>query len=171
MPWIAHESESLEKIRTSIVMVSDSLFSGASDFSEDKSSNVALESLNDNGIHSINLDYYPDDFAALRSKIEDDTSNGFDLIIFLGGTGITSSDVTVEALQSKLDKELLGFGEEFRRLGLVDVQERVILSRCTAGTYKRSLVVALPGSPNAVKTGIELTCKIVGHALNLLYRD
>lgn len=171
MPWEPHESFTLEKVRTSLIMVSDSLFSGVSDFSEDKSSNVALETLNDNGIYSVNLDYFPDDFAALRSKIEDDTTNEFDLIIMLGGTGITSRDVSIEALISKITKELPGFGEEFRRISMKTVAEKALLSRATAGVYKKSMIVALPGSPDAVKTGIDLVCKIVGHTLNLLYRD
>ncbi len=171
MPWVPHDSADLENVRASLIMVSDSLFSGSSDFTEDKSSNIALETLNESGIYSVNLDYFPDDFAALRSKIEDDTSNGFDLIILLGGTGITSRDVSIEALKSKIIKELPGFGEEFRRISMQEVQERALLSRATAGVYKKSVIVAIPGSPNAVKTGIELICKIVGHALNLLHRD
>ncbi|MCY3410799.1 MAG: MogA/MoaB family molybdenum cofactor biosynthesis protein [Candidatus Heimdallarchaeota archaeon] len=171
MPWKPHDAQDLETVKTSLVIVSDSLFAGTTSYSEDKSSTVALEEFNENGIYSINLDYYPDDFAALRSKIDDDVTNGYDLIVLCGGTGIGLRDISIEALRSKVTKELPGFGEEFRRLSIEEIGALGMLSRCTAGIYKQSMIVALPGSPNAVKTGINLLCKIVGHTLNLLHGD
>ena len=56
-------------------------------------------------------------------------------------------------------------------IGMQDIGERALLSRATAGVYKKSVIVALPGSPNGVVTGVKLLCKILGHTLNLLYRD
>ena len=39
-----------------------------------------------------------------------------ELIITIGGTGITKRNVTIEALRPLMDKELPGFGELFRYL-------------------------------------------------------
>lgn len=168
MPWDSHDDLALDKIRTSIVMVSDSLFAGETNFNEDVSSEVAIDTLNNFGLDSINLTYYPDDFAALRSKIEDDVANKFDLIILLGGSGIGSRDVSVEAMKSLVQKEIPGFGEEFRRQSIVEIGGKGMLSRSEAGLFKNSIVIVLPGSPNAVKTGLKIMHMFIGHAFQLI---
>ena len=168
MSWPAHLDIKISDLKASVVIVSDSLFSGENDITNDQSGPVAIEILTDAGINSVNLDYYPDEVSALQSKVEWDVQENVDLIIFIGGTGISPRDVTYEAILSKLSKELPGFGEEFRRRSIEQVQGRGILSRALCGTFSKSLVVSLPGSPNAVKLGLEIVLSFLGHAINLL---
>jgi molybdopterin adenylyltransferase len=73
-----------------------------------------------------------------------------DLIVTTGGTGIAARDVTPEATRAVLDKELPGFGEAMRMASLAKVKT-AILSRATAGTRGRALIVNLPGKPSAVR--------------------
>jgi molybdopterin adenylyltransferase len=73
-----------------------------------------------------------------------------DLVVTTGGTGISSRDVTPEATRSVLEKELPGFGEAMR-MGSMARVKTAILSRATAGTRGRSLIVNLPGKPSAVR--------------------
>ncbi len=171
MAWAAHGSVPLDKINASVVVVSDSLFSGSSDISHDISGPNAIDILSEAGIASINLDYFPDDFAALAAKIDSDVLTNFNLIILIGGTGIAARDVTYEAVKSILDKEIMGFGEEFRRVSYIQIKEKALLSRAIAGTIRKSLVIALPGSPNAVEVGLKIALGFLGHAIELINKD
>jgi len=72
-----------------------------------------------------------------------------DLIVTTGGTGISPRDVTPEATQAVLEKELPGFGELMRIQSFSRVRT-AILSRAVAGTRGQTLIVNLPGKPSAV---------------------
>ncbi|KZE64574.1 molybdenum cofactor biosynthesis protein B [Fictibacillus phosphorivorans] len=79
-----------------------------------------------------------------------------DVVIFNGGTGIASRDVTIEALSTLIDKEITGFGELFRMLSYTeDIGSSAMLSRAIAGVKGRTAIFALPGSSGAVKLGME----------------
>ncbi|MHA2275522.1 MAG: MogA/MoaB family molybdenum cofactor biosynthesis protein [Candidatus Kariarchaeaceae archaeon] len=168
MTWTPHENVSFSDLKASVVIVSDSLFSGENDITNDLSGPVAVELLTDAGIDSVNLDYYPDEVSALQSKVESDVQDNIDIVIFIGGTGISPRDVTIEAVASKLFKELPGFGEEFRRRSIEQIHGRGILSRAICGVVSKSLVVTLPGSPKAVELGLEIVLSFLGHAVNLV---
>ena len=80
---------------------------------------------------------------------------GCDLVVTTGGTGMAARDVTPEATRSVLEKELPGFGEAMRAQSLAKVPT-AILSRATAGTRGRTLIVNLPGRPSAVRECLDL---------------
>ena len=71
------------------------------------------------------------------------------LIITTGGTGFAARDVTPEATRAVLEKELPGFGEVMRMESFAAAPTS-ILSRATAGTRGRSLIINLPGNPKAI---------------------
>jgi molybdenum cofactor biosynthesis protein B len=77
------------------------------------------------------------------------------LILFNGGTGISPRDTTYDALSSKLEKTLPGFGEIFRMLSYEQVGAAAILSRATAGVYRGRVIISTPGSPAAVQLAWE----------------
>ena len=72
-----------------------------------------------------------------------------DIVITMGGTGISSKDITPEALKPLLDKELYGFGELFRMLSYKDIGTSTMMSRAFAGTLGGKAVFCLPGSTSA----------------------
>jgi molybdopterin adenylyltransferase len=78
-----------------------------------------------------------------------------DLVVTTGGTGISPRDVTPEATQAVLEKELPGFGEIMRMQSFAKVRT-AILSRATAGTRGKTLIVNLPGKPSAVRECLEI---------------
>lgn len=94
----------------------------------------------------------PDQITALLDELADGTCK---VIIFNGGTGIAPRDTTYDALTSKLEKILPGFGELFRMLSYAEVGASAMLSRATAGLYKGKIVFSTPGSPNAVQVALE----------------
>lgn len=87
-----------------------------------------------------------------------------DLVVTTGGTGISPRDVTPEATRAVLEKELPGFGEAMRMASLAKVKT-AILSRATAGTRGRSLVINLPGKPSAVRECLEILTPAIREAL------
>jgi molybdenum cofactor biosynthesis protein B len=83
---------------------------------------------------------------ALLAFIDD---HGVDVVISTGGTGITGRDVTPEAFQAVIEKEIVGFGELFRQLSYASIGTSTIQSRATAGVAKGTYLFALPGAPGA----------------------
>ena len=79
-----------------------------------------------------------------------------DVAIFSGGTGITPSDITIETVSPFFDKTLPGFGEFFRRISFDRVGPAAVLSRAIAGVAKGKVIFCIPGSPDAVKTSVEM---------------
>jgi len=91
-----------------------------------------------------------------------------DAIVLTGGTGIAPRDRTIEALVPMFQKTLDGFGEAFRRLSWDQIGANAILSRAVAGVIEGRVVVALPGSPKAVRLAVEqLLTPTLAHAVTL----
>ena len=97
-------------------------------------------------------DEIPQIASALRGLADD---RACDLVVTTGGTGISVRDVTPEATRQVLEKELSGFGEIMRAQSFAKVPT-AILSRATAGTRGRTLIVNLPGKPTAVRECLEI---------------
>ncbi len=75
-------------------------------------------------------------------------------VMLTGGTGPGTRDITVETVQSLLEKELTGFGELFRILSYEEIGAATILSRATAGRIGNKFVVCCPGSSGAVRLAL-----------------
>jgi len=74
-----------------------------------------------------------------------------DCVITTGGTGITGRDVTPEAFDRVLEKEITGFGELFRMLSYQKIGTSTIQSRALGGVAGGTYLFALPGSTGACK--------------------
>ena len=105
----------------------------------------------------------------IRKVIRGALSNrDVDVVIITGGTGLSSTDVTFEAVFPLLDREIPGFGELFRKISFDEIGSAAMMSRAFAGTIKRVAVFCLPGSPNAVRTAMEkLILPELGHIVGL----
>ena len=103
------------------------------------------------------------DLIAARLRELADTA-GCDLVVTTGGTGLGPRDVTPEATRAVLERELPGFGEAMRLAALARVKT-AILSRATAGTRGRTLIVNLPGKPAAVRECLETLAPAIREAV------
>lgn len=92
------------------------------------------------------------------------------LVLTTGGTGPSRRDVTPEATRAVLERELPGFGEILRVSSFAKVPT-AILSRATAGTRGRSLIVNLPGNPKAIGECLPLLVPAIREALRHLAGD
>ena len=92
------------------------------------------------------------------------------LVVTTGGTGLTSRDVTPQAIEPLLDYPVPGLGELMRAAGLRSTPHAA-LSRSLAGVIGRSLVIALPGSPKGALESLDAVLPIVPHALETLADD
>lgn len=89
------------------------------------------------------------------------------LIIATGGTGLSSRDVTPEALTEVCERIIPGFGELLRADGAKHIHT-AWLSRAVAGTLNGRILIALPGSPKAVKEGLDVLLPLLPHALHTM---
>jgi molybdenum cofactor biosynthesis protein B len=93
------------------------------------------------------------------------------VLILTGGTGITSRDLTFEAVEGMLEKRLPGFGELFRMLSYQEVGAAAMLSRAQAGVRQGRIIFSLPGSPNACRLALEkLIIPELGHLVREVSR-
>lgn len=92
---------------------------------------------------------------------------GADLILATGGTGPSPRDQTPEAMADVISFDLPGFGESMRAAN-GKVVATAILSRQGAGVRGRTLIITLPGSPNAISTSLEAIFAAVPYCLDLI---
>ncbi|NOR26265.1 MAG: molybdenum cofactor biosynthesis protein [Desulforhopalus sp.] len=86
------------------------------------------------------------------------------LIVTTGGTGVSPSDITPEAMVSVIEREIPGMAEAMRSASLLKTS-RAMLSRGKVGIRKESLIINLPGSLKAVKENLEVVLPVIPHAL------
>lgn len=90
-----------------------------------------------------------------------------DLVLTTGGTGPAPRDQTPEAMKAVLEKELPGFGELLRRVGLQQTPT-AILSRQTAGTRGKTFFLNLPGKPDAIALSLDTVFPAIPYCLDLI---
>lgn len=92
-------------------------------------------------------------------------------VITIGGTGVSSRDVTVEALAGMGGKALEGFGDLYRMLSYQEVGPLAALSRASLFAIDNRPVFAVPGSERACRLAVQkLILPAVEHLVDELAR-
>jgi molybdenum cofactor synthesis domain-containing protein len=107
----------------------------------------------------------PDEVAAIRAALSAACDAGADVVLTTGGTGLTPTDVTPEAVAPMLERTIPGIAEALRAVSRDRVPTSV-LSRGVAGLVGRTLVVTLPGSPGGAKDGLAVLTPLLEHIVD-----
>ena len=156
---------SLAGITAEVIVLSDRASSGVY---EDKSGPVARDLLTAMGANVRAVSVIPDEPAELQAKIKTIKETGETrLIITSGGTGVSGRDSTPEAVAAIADKLIPGVGELLRTSGAA-FTPLSWSSRSIGATLGNILVVTLPGSPKAVKEGLDVLGPLMKHLLTII---
>lgn len=154
--------------RALVVVVDDRTAHGDE---EDHSGPLVTELLGEAGFVVDGVVVVSADEVEIRNALNTAVIGGVDLVVSVGGTGVTPRDVTPEATLDLLDRELLGIAEALRASGLSAGVADAGLSRGLAGISGSTLVVNLAGSRAAVRDGMAtltpLAVQIIGQLSSL----
>jgi len=137
--------------RALVVVVDDRTAHGDE---EDHSGPLVTELLGEAGFVVDGVVVVSSDEVEIRNALNTAVIGGVDLVVSVGGTGVTPRDVTPESTLDLLDRELLGIAEALRASGLSAGIADAGLSRGLAGISGSTLVVNLAGSRAAVRDGM-----------------
>lgn len=145
-----------------ILTISDK---GARGERQDTSGEQLKKILTDNGFTIKAYDIVPDQKESISKKLGEWTDAlQVDLIITTGGTGVDPSDVTPEATQAVIDREVPGISEIMRHVSFKKTPH-AILSRGISGIRKQTLIINLPGSKKAAQENLEVVLAALPHAV------
>jgi molybdopterin adenylyltransferase len=164
-----HKKLAQKIVHTKIITVSDTR-----DKDTDRSGKLMIELLQEQGHEIIDYVIVKDEEAPIKAEIlKGCLHEDIDVILLNGGTGIAKRDVTIETVQTLLEKEIVGFGELFRMLSYQeDIGSAAILSRAIAGVIHNKAVFSTPGSTGAVKLAMKkLILPELGHVVRELKKD
>ncbi|KIU39349.1 molybdenum cofactor biosynthesis protein [Mycobacteroides immunogenum] len=136
--------------RSLVVIVNDRTAHG----DQDTSGPLVTELLSEAGFVVDGVVVVEGDLTEIQNAVNTAVIGGVDLVVTVGGTGVTPRDVAPEATQPLLDRELLGIAEAIRSSGLAAGVTEAGLSRGVAGISGSTLVVNVAGTRAAVRDGM-----------------
>ncbi|MFH1619916.1 MAG: MogA/MoaB family molybdenum cofactor biosynthesis protein [bacterium] len=152
-------------IRFGVLTISDRCARGEA---ADASGPAVAKLVREKGWRVTEMCCVPDEEKIIIEKLREWCDAGkIDVALTTGGTGLGPRDVTPEATKKLIEKELPGFGELMRSEGLKKTS-RAVLSRSTAGSYKKSLIINLPGSREGAVESLTAVIDIISHALEMI---
>ncbi len=146
-----HRAAGPTRLRCAVVTISDTRTRHT-----DRGGPLLATALMAAGHHVVGRHLVPDEPAAIESLLRDDLlPEDPDAILMTGGTGITARDQTYETLRELLTRELPGYGELFRFLSYQQIGPAAMLSRALGGLIGQTIVLTMPGSPNAIQLALQ----------------
>ncbi|WP_457622389.1 bifunctional molybdenum cofactor biosynthesis protein MoaC/MoaB [Persephonella sp.] len=156
--------EDLSGLKCAVITLSDTCSKGEA---EDRSGKTAIDIIqNEFGGEVVHYKILPDDKDLIVKELKD-LSDRVDIIFTTGGTGFSKRDVTPEATKEVIRKEMIGFSEAMRIVG-IRFTPKSLLSRGVCGIIgDATLIVNLPGSTGGVKDNIRLVAPLLKHAIRM----
>ena len=147
-----------------IITLSDSVASGNN---EDKSGRILAKGFADASCNVDHKSIMQDGSDELVPTIKHWISDGVELIITTGGTGLGPRDLTIQTLEGVFDSKLPGVEQALHAYGRGKVKT-AMLSRLTAGVMDGAIVICLPGSTGAVKDALNVLIPTIFHTFHMM---
>lgn len=169
----SQEEHSDTSVKVAVLTVSDTVACGAG---PDRSGPRAVSVINSlseklGGARVVATEVVHDTVDHIKGAIQRWSDHDkVDLILTTGGTGFAPRDVTPEATKPLLDKEAPGLVQVMLQESL-KVTRTAMLSRAVAGIRGSTLIINMPGNPNAVAECLEALMPALPHALRQLRGD
>ncbi len=157
------KDEMISGLRCAVIVCSDGVFHGKK---QDSSGKKIIEKLGQCNMTAEVHEVIPDEFTLIQTKVKQLSEEGYHLVLFTGGTGLSPRDVTPDAIRPLIDREIPGIMEAARQYG----QQRMpyaMLSRGVAGFIKNTLVITLPGSPRGVEETMDALFPYILHVFRV----
>jgi molybdenum cofactor biosynthesis protein MoaC len=154
-------------LQAAVIVCSDTV---SAKKAEDKAGIAVIDALNKLNVQVPVYKVIPDEAAAIQAQVAANANDSIQLLIMVGGTGVSLRDITPDTVKPLLHRELDGVMETARRYG----QERMpyaMLSRSVAGVINQTLVLTFPGSLSGAKEYMEALFPQVLHVIDVIAGD
>ena len=151
-------------LSASILVCSDSISKGDK---KDRAGKIIMEKLQNIGVKVEDYEIIPDEKNDIQAKVKEYIAKGINMILITGGTGLSKRDVTPEAIQPMLEREIPGVSEAIRSYG----QNRTplaMLSRSIAGLIGNTLVITMPGSTKGAEESMDAVFPSILHIFKII---
>ncbi len=152
-----------DTLKVAVITCSDSVSKG---LNVDKSGDVIEEKLAKHKLTVSHRQAIADEFDVIQATARQLIGEGYQLILFTGGTGLSLRDVTPDALRPLIEREVPGIMEAARDYG----QQRTpyaMLSRGIAGFVGETLLITLPGSPRGAEESMHALFPYILHVFRV----
>ncbi len=155
-------------IKAGVLTISDKGFEGKR---EDESGPLVAEILTKAGYIVEKQSIVPDDcekiVECLTMWVDKEDLR---LIVTTGGTGVSPTDITPEAMLKVIKYQIPGMAEAMRAASLTKTPH-AMLSRAIVGVRGDSLIINLPGSPEGAKENLAVLLPALNHGLDKISGD
>lgn len=151
--------------RALVVVVNDWVAQG--DY-QDKTGPLVAELLEEAGFIVDGTVAVAGEIVDIRNALNTAVIGGVDLVVTVGGTGVSPRDVTPDATQGVLDRPVPGIAEALRASGLAAGATDAGISRGLSGVSGSTLVVNLAASRSAVRDGMATLSALVPYVIGEL---
>jgi len=150
-------------LRAVVVVCSDTVSGGSKQDESGRKVKLKLESYH---IEVAAAEIIPDEVDVIRQKALMYADAGVNLLVFVGGTGLSPRDVTPDTIRPLLTREIPGVMETARQYG----QQRMpyaMLSRGVSGFINNTLVITLPGSTKGAEETMDAVFPYILHVFKV----
>ncbi len=150
-------------LQCAVVVCSDSVSAGVK---QDFAGKAVIKKLQKTGLEVSSYTVIADDFDTIQKTATELCNSNFNIVLFTGGTGLSKRDVTPEAIEPLINRNIPGIMEAARSYG----QQRTpyaMLSRGVAGFINNTLVLTLPGSTRGAQETMDALFPYIVHIFHV----